>query len=271
MRFQFKILSLICIFIGVGCNEVQPSNPYDPEAPLSVQFKGKLKGVLRIQGRELEATESYTLQVLNAQNQPIVDEQGEIIVYETRTQADLDKLKSDDETAVIGSFEIQLEMGVYSLLFDPKLNGNLPLSRERSPQIEVRPGQVYTMDLFIQKVQSYNDEYECLVSLECALGEACIEGYCVSDVDADRDRDGVPDGSIETPIDNCPDLENPTQMMQTQMDKEIPVTLMMIMMDNLIQQTIAPSNLIRFKEMQMEMEQGMHVMTKSPVFRSEVH
>jgi len=57
---------------------------------------------------------------------------------------------------------------------------------------------------------------ECVVSAcdldrDCALGELCEAGACVVNVDADRDRDGVPDGSISLPVDNCPLLVNPEQ------------------------------------------------------------
>ncbi len=41
---------------------------------------------------------------------------------------------------------------------------------------------------------------ECLRDLDCALGQVCRQGQCVTDVEADRDRDGVPDAE-----DLCPD------------------------------------------------------------------
>ena len=47
---------------------------------------------------------------------------------------------------------------------------------------------------------------ECLNSRGCALGEVCAEGLCVTDVTADRDRDGVPDAE-----DTCPEVENVEQ------------------------------------------------------------
>ena len=53
---------------------------------------------------------------------------------------------------------------------------------------------------------------ECLNNRGCELGEVCSSGRCVTDVEADRDRDGVPDGSADTPIDNCVDLANPDQV-----------------------------------------------------------
>ncbi len=53
---------------------------------------------------------------------------------------------------------------------------------------------------------------------DCPLGELCggeadARGRqgCVVDVRADRDRDGVPDGSSRNPRDNCPRLPNTTQ------------------------------------------------------------
>ena len=127
-----------------------PSNPYDPQAPLSVQFKGTLKGVFRIQGETLSPTTSYRLLLIDTQNRPIVDDQGEVIFYQTRTQDDLDELSPNNDDEGIGSFEIQVEAGTYSLWFDPELNGTPQLSREDSSPIEVLPGQVYTVDLVVQ-------------------------------------------------------------------------------------------------------------------------
>ncbi len=47
---------------------------------------------------------------------------------------------------------------------------------------------------------------ECLRDRDCELGEVCRQGQCLTDVDADRDRDGVPDTE-----DSCPDLQNADQ------------------------------------------------------------
>ena len=56
---------------------------------------------------------------------------------------------------------------------------------------------------------------ECDSDLDCPLGERCSSRICVIDLEADRDRDGVPDGSADTRVDNqfsyvrhvCPHLE----------------------------------------------------------------
>lgn len=47
---------------------------------------------------------------------------------------------------------------------------------------------------------------ECLDSNDCALYETCDRGRCLVDVEADQDRDGVPDG-----VDNCESDLNPDQ------------------------------------------------------------
>jgi len=47
---------------------------------------------------------------------------------------------------------------------------------------------------------------DCLGDLDCQLGEVCDGGYCLVDVFADRDRDGVPDNT-----DNCPNVVNTDQ------------------------------------------------------------
>jgi uncharacterized protein YjbI with pentapeptide repeats len=52
---------------------------------------------------------------------------------------------------------------------------------------------------------------ECADDPGCGLGERCEGGACVVDVTADRDRDGVPDGSTASPADNCPSVPNPEQ------------------------------------------------------------
>ena len=50
----------------------------------------------------------------------------------------------------------------------------------------------------------------CKRDTDCKLGEVC-KTNCVVDVTADRDRDGVPDGSGRLRRDNCPDLANTNQ------------------------------------------------------------
>ncbi len=51
----------------------------------------------------------------------------------------------------------------------------------------------------------------CSADFDCALGEVCSSAACIVDTEADRDRDGVPDGSVHQPRDNCPDTPNPDQ------------------------------------------------------------
>ena len=208
MLFRLFLLGLYSFLICLGCLEIQPSNPYDPKAPLSAQFKGKIKGVFRIQGEELSPTTSYKLLLRDTQNKKIVDDQGEVIVYQTRTQTDLDELDSDDKDAVVGSFEIQVEAGTYSLLFDPDLNRTPQLIETPSESIEVLPGQETELNLVVQKDVG---NYQCLTNDQCPLGEICDQGQCITNVEADRDQDGVPDGSIENPIDNCPFVANNRQ------------------------------------------------------------
>ena len=60
---------------------------------------------------------------------------------------------------------------------------------------------------------------ECLKDSDCSLGAICQRGSCVTDVEADRDRDGVPDGTAENPIDNCPDTPNPDQLNTDKMNE----------------------------------------------------
>jgi len=52
---------------------------------------------------------------------------------------------------------------------------------------------------------------ECVTDLSCDLGEVCVSGSCAVDLKADRDRDGVPDGSRNFPRDNCPTVSNTDQ------------------------------------------------------------
>ncbi|MEM9305193.1 MAG: thrombospondin type 3 repeat-containing protein, partial [Pseudomonadota bacterium] len=47
---------------------------------------------------------------------------------------------------------------------------------------------------------------ECDSSLDCPLGELCSRFACVVDLEADRDRDGLPDVT-----DNCPSTTNSDQ------------------------------------------------------------
>jgi len=51
----------------------------------------------------------------------------------------------------------------------------------------------------------------CASARDCPLGQVCQRGQCEVDVDADRDRDGVPDGSVDELRDNCPETPNTDQ------------------------------------------------------------
>ena len=55
---------------------------------------------------------------------------------------------------------------------------------------------------------------ECLFITDCSYGAICENGRCIIDVNADRDRDGVPDGTSEQLVDNCPDTSNAQQQDQ---------------------------------------------------------
>ena len=55
-------------------------------------------------------------------------------------------------------------------------------------------------------------EAECSVDADCELGAICRQRRCLIDVAADRDQDGVPDGTLEIPVDNCPDTPNSDQL-----------------------------------------------------------
>ena len=52
---------------------------------------------------------------------------------------------------------------------------------------------------------------DCLNDTQCPLGEVCRRSTCVVDLAADRDRDGLPDGSRAHPRDNCPSTPNSNQ------------------------------------------------------------
>ena len=55
-------------------------------------------------------------------------------------------------------------------------------------------------------------EAECNQTQDCSIGETCLKGRCLTDLNADTDRDGIPDGSSEMPIDNCRSQVNPDQI-----------------------------------------------------------
>ena len=52
---------------------------------------------------------------------------------------------------------------------------------------------------------------QCNTYLDCELGLGCAVGRCIVDITADRDLDGLPDGSRSIPRDNCPDIANSNQ------------------------------------------------------------
>jgi len=47
---------------------------------------------------------------------------------------------------------------------------------------------------------------ECELESDCDIGLTCLSNRCVVDLEADQDRDGVPDN-----VDNCPEVINPDQ------------------------------------------------------------
>ena len=51
---------------------------------------------------------------------------------------------------------------------------------------------------------------ECELNSDCELGLVCVGQRCLIDLEADQDRDGVPDNA-----DNCPMTLNPSQKIQT--------------------------------------------------------
>ena len=48
---------------------------------------------------------------------------------------------------------------------------------------------------------------ECNSNAECSVGKECLLNLCITNVNEDRDRDGVPDV-----VDNCPSRPNPDQL-----------------------------------------------------------
>ena len=51
----------------------------------------------------------------------------------------------------------------------------------------------------------------CSSSSDCRIGESCVSNACTLDVEADRDNDGIPDGTVDEPRDNCVDVVNAQQ------------------------------------------------------------
>ena len=52
---------------------------------------------------------------------------------------------------------------------------------------------------------------QCSTNSDCELGAGCAGGRCVVDLAADRDSDGLPDGSESMSRDNCPNIANSDQ------------------------------------------------------------
>jgi hypothetical protein len=52
---------------------------------------------------------------------------------------------------------------------------------------------------------------QCNTNFDCELGLGCARGRCIVDITADRDLDGLPDGSESVSRDNCPDIANSDQ------------------------------------------------------------
>ena len=64
MNFIFQtLIGLITLSIFMGCLEIQPTNPYDPQSPLTIQFKGKIKGRFYSQEVSDLGDKTYQLQL----------------------------------------------------------------------------------------------------------------------------------------------------------------------------------------------------------------
>ena len=50
-------------------------------------------------------------------------------------------------------------------------------------------------------------QIECLIPSDCLSGELCLNGSCLTDLEVDRDFDGVPDV-----LDRCPEVSDPRQL-----------------------------------------------------------
>ena len=55
-------------------------------------------------------------------------------------------------------------------------------------------------------------QFECENDSDCSFGDTCINYLCVTDLNLDTDRDGVPDGTAGEPLDNCVNQPNPDQL-----------------------------------------------------------
>jgi hypothetical protein len=209
MNFRF-IYILIWIF-SIGCVETNPSNPYDPRTPLSIQFKGKVKGQLWTQSLDIGEGRSYELKLIRDTGEPVLNDQGREILIPTEPLAvNQTTSPSSEETVTLGSYEIQLESGRYYLEFDSTLNMASEFQNIPSRSFEIRPGEEITVDLIIPRSANF-DTIECFNDSNCELGSKCLDGQCLVDVSSDRDQDGVPDGTISMPVDNCPDIPNEDQ------------------------------------------------------------
>jgi uncharacterized protein YjbI with pentapeptide repeats len=250
MSFRALLILSCSFFLSIlGCVDILPTNPYDPAAPLSAQFKGTIKGRLIIQGLEEEDMDSFKIS-LYSQRRPVKDDFGEDITYNTRTRSDVQALDSD---ADIGSFEILVEAGTYKLYFDPELNGQ---EESLAPafsleEVSVLPGEEYEVSIFVEPLVNL-DELECFQDINCDFGYTCNDQTkkCIPNADADRDGDSIPDVSDLCPdvisvngndidqdglgdecdpdrdgdfilneVDNCPDHNNPSQANANQQDE----------------------------------------------------
>ncbi len=140
----------------------------------------------------------------------LLDEDGTPRTWETRIEGAELPEDLEAEPGPLGAFEIQLPAGTYELIFEAARNDRPQLQDGTSGTLIVEPGATVVRDLRA-KVETDAPAVRCFDDRDCPLGARCTGGDCLVDVDADRDRDGVPDGTPEQPRDNCPDLENTDQ------------------------------------------------------------
>lgn len=196
--FVGSVITVTAAFLG-ACTQIPATNPFDPETPVEQQAEGRIVGHLYMQvPGDLGDAESFSIWVRDTRRGFLLNAEGRPKVHLTRMNDGTLVEGLDATLGVLGSFEVSVPAGMYVLHFNAEANDKPQLLDADSGLVVVNPGATVLQELLVMPAATA-DGFECFDTTDCAVGSRCVEGECLVDPDADRNRDGQTDGKPLAP------------------------------------------------------------------------